>query len=445
MSSQLKVLVVNLQPEILALVKAVIPESQLFEVHSVEAFEEHYDQWAPADFDLLLCGLGWEILNIFEIGQNLRMKFRSTPMVFAAPQGMVQDRDLLKKNGFVEFFYWPMDIEYFSTYLRNLERVIKGITKEVFVSVSTYNLEADQVLDFDLCVYFPLNDKYIKVSQRGQCLSSQQITRLKERSVSQVFIPESQLANYHNYVARLLKEYSKNPDQTEKLVDTIRNLFHDLLSPGLVQLDEGRDLADQARKIVLSLLPTSTASDLHEELTKKTGDVQAGLYRRSQKVATIAGLLALKIGHKAPEDVVLAGLFCDLGSAGVSDDLHHKDRYQMTPDEKLLADSHINLTLQILGEKRVSIVPAVRQAIQQHHERFDGSGYPLGIKGHKISQEAQILALATQIESLTTLRPGHSRVSPTEALDCIGRTGTIDPQLVRQIKIFVQPRKLEAS
>ena len=55
-------------------------------------------------FDFIVCGTGWSDLSINEVAQNLRMKFRGTPLLLAAPENQFQNKEQLIKNGIQDFF-----------------------------------------------------------------------------------------------------------------------------------------------------------------------------------------------------------------------------------------------------------------------------------------------------------------------------------------------------
>lgn len=83
----------------------------------------------------------------------------------------------------------------------------------------------------------------------------------------------------------------------------------------------------------------------------------------------------------------------------------------LEPDEWEVMKSHVDLGADILAERAylASAVPIVRQ----HHERLDGSGYPRGLRGDDISQEARVVAVADTYDAMTTNRA--YRVTPGPA------------------------------
>jgi len=93
---------------------------------------------------------------------------------------------------------------------------------------------------------------------------------------------------------------------------------------------------------------------------------------------------------------------------------------------------HPELGYQILSRHR-DLDTRVVQAVQQHHERWDGSGFPQGLKGDKISPFARIMAIASTYHALVSQRRGQQPYSPPEAAEFIvAYSGELfDPELVQ--------------
>ncbi|WP_422927198.1 HD-GYP domain-containing protein [Singulisphaera sp. PoT] len=141
----------------------------------------------------------------------------------------------------------------------------------------------------------------------------------------------------------------------------------------------------------------------------------------SERVARIAVRLACAMGMppKQQNDLYLMGLLHDIGKIGIDDGLLKKAG-SLTKEEYRVVQSHVEIGVNILRDlnKLRHLLPGV----QHHHERYDGGGYPFGLRGEDIPLEARILAVADTFDALTSTRPYRDRKSPQE-IDAILREG----------------------
>ncbi|TSA00340.1 MAG: diguanylate cyclase [Deltaproteobacteria bacterium] len=118
----------------------------------------------------------------------------------------------------------------------------------------------------------------------------------------------------------------------------------------------------------------------------------------------------------------------DVGIVGIPGNLLAKKR-RLSELETEMVRKH-----PFLGSKMLEGVPgmdATRRAILEHHEHFDGSGYPYGLRGDDISIPAQILSVAESYDSAVSARPHRSALPPEEALQMVrdGSGTRFDPQV----------------
>ena len=123
-----------------------------------------------------------------------------------------------------------------------------------------------------------------------------------------------------------------------------------------------------------------------------------------ERVGEIAAAIATELGFDAHrvEGIRVAGYLHDVGKIGVPPEILGKSR-RLTPEEFALVKTHAQASYEIL--KGVEFPWPVAEMARQHHERFDGSGYPRGLKGGEILPEACILGIADTIEAIASHRP----------------------------------------
>ncbi len=114
------------------------------------------------------------------------------------------------------------------------------------------------------------------------------------------------------------------------------------------------------------------------------------------------------------ENLVRTGLLHDIGKAKMKDSLLNKaDPLTLEEMEKL--KSHPVIGYKILNSVN-SFDSEVLQGVLFHHERMDGAGYPLGLKGEKINLFSRIIAIADTFDSVTATKTYSKKKSPLEAI-----------------------------
>ncbi len=160
-------------------------------------------------------------------------------------------------------------------------------------------------------------------------------------------------------------------------------------------------------------------------------------YGHSKKVSKYATDIAEALGfsEKQIASIRAAGLLHDIGKIGVADQILSKNG-PLNDEEWEPIRAHPSIGVSIL--KHVEELKDCIAAVQYHHERYDGNGYPSGLKGDNIPIDARILAVADSFDAMTSSRPYRNKPrTDAQALEEIKRcSGTqYDPKIV---KIFVE-------
>jgi putative nucleotidyltransferase with HDIG domain len=123
-----------------------------------------------------------------------------------------------------------------------------------------------------------------------------------------------------------------------------------------------------------------------------------------QRVAHLARAIAAELGldEEIQERIALAALVHDVGKLAIPAELLAKPR-RLTPMEMEIAKTHSRQGYEILRKSHFSWPLA--EIVLQHHERYDGSGYPDGLRGEEILLEARIIGVADVVEAMTSRRP----------------------------------------
>lgn len=163
-------------------------------------------------------------------------------------------------------------------------------------------------------------------------------------------------------------------------------------------------------------------------ITESRDPYTAGHQRR---VAQLAGAIAQELGFspESLEGIQVMGFLHDIGKIAVPAEILSKPG-KISDYEFGLVKTHPQVGHDIL--QGIEFPWPVAQAVLQHHERLDGSGYPAGLTGTEIIPEATILAVADVVEASASHRPYRPALGIDQALEIVSRHhGSLyDPQIV---------------
>ncbi len=140
-------------------------------------------------------------------------------------------------------------------------------------------------------------------------------------------------------------------------------------------------------------------------------------YHHSLSVAILSVTIGIALGLTQAHlnQIAMSALLHDIGKMVIPIEIINKPS-SLTPEEFDIIKMHPVLAIERLSQK--SLVPAtVISAIKTHHEKFDGTGYPDGLSGKKISLYGRILAVADVYDALTSNRPYRRQCFPGEAIE----------------------------
>jgi response regulator RpfG family c-di-GMP phosphodiesterase len=185
-----------------------------------------------------------------------------------------------------------------------------------------------------------------------------------------------------------------------------------------------------------------TISSLVNALESKDLYLQGHSARVSRYATEIASTMNL-----APLQVFVtgrAGILHDIGKLVILDSILHKPG-RLTKDEYALITRHPLVAYRILTPLRFLAQEA--EAIKYHHERFDGKGYPDGLKGEAIPLPARIVTVADSFDAMTSTRPYRSALPQDIALATIlrGKGVQFDPRVIEAFESIPRARLSEIS
>lgn len=169
-------------------------------------------------------------------------------------------------------------------------------------------------------------------------------------------------------------------------------------------------------------------------------------YGHSENVSNYAVALAKAAGfdEEKIETVRNAGLLHDIGKIGIPERILTK-KDELTAEEYEAMKRHVDISITII--KHIPSLINVIPAIMSHHERYDGKGYPRGIKGENIPIEGRCLCIVDAFDAMTTDRPYRKALSTRQALDELKKnSGTqFDPKLTNIFIKLCEEGKMEVA
>ena len=153
---------------------------------------------------------------------------------------------------------------------------------------------------------------------------------------------------------------------------------------------------------------------------------------RSRRVTFYSLKIAdkLKLPKYLIGELELAGLLHDIGMIGVSDEILYKTE-KLTPEEYEEIKMHVQHGVKILED--IDQLSEVVNIVKHHHEHYDGSGYPSGIKGDEIPLLSRIIAITDAYDSMVSNRAYRKSLTPEEAVGVLKNMSgkQFDPNLTQ--------------
>ena len=230
------------------------------------------------------------------------------------------------------------------------------------------------------------------------------------------------------HTSRVIKIRYK--DQQEKTFSTIIVAIRDINGEVHSLLGLSQDITDSVRL-------NEEIMDTQKELLYVMGEVvenrsqETGMHVK--RVAELSEWIALKYGlsEKHSEMIKIASPMHDVGKVGIADEILHKQG-RLTEAEFEIMKTHAVLGYNLLKNLDKPLIKLAANIAHQHHERYDGTGYPLGLRADEISIEGRIVSLVDVFDALSSERAYKKPWKHEDIVDYIKqqRGKQFDPDLV---------------
>lgn len=303
-----------------------------------------------------------------------------------------------------------------------------------FVAVRTSTLSVSDVLPVDIYLR-PFDDAPpVLYREKRVPLPPGEVERLAARGVETIYIPRGQIADYHLYlrenVSAVIADDSLPLDRRAQfLSETGRGMLYQVFQSGSTQKTVAA--ANDISGYMTALLTRNhmLVGDLLEVLRH-----DYYTYTHSYNVASYAVLLAQGLGIHDPDElqaISLGGLLHDLGKTRIPPSILNK-KEKLTDQEWSLIKQHPTTGFAELCS-RTDLTFAQLMMVYQHHEKFDGSGYPVGVAAGEIHPHAKLCAVVDIFEAVTSIRPYRSPMPAEEAISILEQEAEskLDGEMVR--------------
>jgi HD-GYP domain-containing protein (c-di-GMP phosphodiesterase class II) len=215
-----------------------------------------------------------------------------------------------------------------------------------------------------------------------------------------------------------------------KTTNVLSQISRDVQVGGAV---DGAKVRQAASDITESVVRNPDAATLLVQMQQKSGES----FSRAMHVSVTMSIFGrfLQLPRESIELLGLLGLLQDAGKLKLPSALLEK-REPLTEEEAALYQTHVDNSVEILT-KTAGLPNELPGLASLHHEHFDGSGYPRGLRGVAIALPGMIAAIVDAFDTLVAPPPQGKHMSPSNALNVIykGRGSLFQPALVEQ---FIQ-------
>lgn len=307
-------------------------------------------------------------------------------------------------------------------------------------------LEVGDIIEEDVFA----NTKF-PIVKKGTLVTDVQIDVLKQFDIVQVLvrvIEEDEIVEVRPAVRKEksptqdleVKRFIEEVIQEEKHEDDFQVVYRDTYRKYKTEYDRLRSGSKvnvpHTRQIIIPLIEMFFESEHTIYDLKRKISVEDYIYHHHLRTSIVATILAKELGYSKAEQnqISLAALLMDAGMAKISMTLLNKTR-DLTEQERAEIRKHVIHSYTSIQNSPI-LKPEIKTAIVQHHERMDGSGYPLQSKYQEIHQISQILAVADVFCALTEKRPYRANLSEVEAIEYMRyeQYGKYDLKVIEQLQ-----------
>lgn len=251
----------------------------------------------------------------------------------------------------------------------------------------------------------------------GLKLNERSVERLRKLGIDRVYIED---ANTMDIIPEDVIEEDTRKEAVSEVHKTMTQLIDITVTKGR---SVNRNLGSTFRNVFSAILSDLTRKkNIMINLTN-LHTTEGYLFHHSVNVAILAGILGLSKGYNRQqmEELGVGALLFDIGMTQVPSEVWNK-KGALSEAERAIMHTHTEKGFELLRNRfDISLLSA--HCAYQHHERYDGQGYPRQLRASEIHEYAQIVAIADVFDALTSTRPYRNRYKPNDAIELLFASG----------------------
>lgn len=285
------------------------------------------------------------------------------------------------------------------------------LEKGRFVPIQSLDLEAERQITFDLYLHMPINQRLLLYRRKGGALESDRLLNFVEGNFQNFMIRREDYNEFVKYVAARLKGLIDHPDPKARQ-QTMMTVARSILSSTFQAQDSSTVNAlmgnlNEITGVVIESALDNVAQGRGKSFQKlvKVAEQGSDFHKHPVNCTSLAVLITYGIGYstyKVLSDVAIGALLHDIGLAKLPSRISAAahEPLSLSRDERRELYRHGEYGLKILEEKKIPVTEVIRAMVAQHHEQFNGFGYPAGLRGFAVNEFAQILRVADELDHL---------------------------------------------
>lgn len=308
-----------------------------------------------------------------------------------------------------------------------------------YFNVPVDQLKADQPLDFPLYAYMKLNANMVLCYSEKRMPAQRDLERYKSKGLLTFACPVEFHSRWLAYLERVnavvmpkltpdaVKAALKQPAASQaakkeemvkighRMMNVMVNFANGKPEDKWLSFQECQVIADTIVEIGIQ---THKMRTIYEDLLM----FQQSKIDHTACVSTLTVVFGLIVGYtdeKVLAEMAFSGLLHDVGHSLLPPAIVSKPISALTPEEFRLYREHTIEGAQLLEEFGAELPMLTREIVMKHHERFDGTGFPKGLRGFEIDELVQVALLADTVGDMIRGQLTGEELDPAEALDLL--------------------------